>query len=153
MALEKALDPALAPRLFGGNAVRRLSLLRTAWAIAVGPELARRTEVFALDAGTLRVRVPDARWRTVLHRMQRDILSRLRDVAGELAPRRLGFAEGLRAEPADPDTPREAREGGAAALPPAIAAEAEAIADPELRRRFMETAARYIARCAALRHD
>ena len=68
-------------------------LLRAAWPGVVGPELARRTEVVSLDGTTLRVRVPDAGWQKVLHRMRGDILSRLFDVAGELAPRRLGFVE------------------------------------------------------------
>ena len=47
-----------------------------------------------MEGGTLRVRVPDASWRKVLHRMQPQILGRLRELAGDLAPRRMGFVEG-----------------------------------------------------------
>ncbi|HVR71809.1 MAG TPA: DUF721 domain-containing protein [Vicinamibacteria bacterium] len=145
---ERANGSDLAARLFGRNASLTLELLRAAWPRAVGEDLARRTEVVAIEGATLRIRVPDARWRGVLHRMQPDILARLRDVAGTLAPRRLGFMEGGLPAPA----PRRAapRETGApsAPCPPALAREAAAIADPEVRDRFLETAARYLARTA-----
>src|SRR6185295_2584954 len=94
MALQRASSsPRLRGELFGGRGERALVLIQAAWPWAVGEELARRTEVVALDAGTLRVRVPDAGWRKVLHLMRNDILRRLFDVAGEFAPRRLGFME------------------------------------------------------------
>ena len=47
-----------------------------------------------MEGGTLRVRVPDASWRKVLHRIQPQILARLRELAGDLAPRRMGFVDG-----------------------------------------------------------
>ncbi len=53
-------------------------------------DLARRTEVVALQAGTLRIRVPDARWRNVLHRMRAQILAQLSTVAGDLA--KMGYS-------------------------------------------------------------
>ncbi len=134
----------LASQLFGADATRALALLRAAWPLAVGPELARRTEVLALEGGSLRIGVPDAGWRKGLLRMQGQILSRLREVAGDLAPRRLGFKDGLRTpvadpEPVPPSPPRRP-------VPAGLAAEAERIADPEVRARFLETAARYLSR-------
>ena len=97
-------DAGLARRLFGTVPFRTLALVRAAWPRAVGPDLARRTEVVALESATLRVRVPDARWRKELHRMQPQILARLREIVGDLAPRRLGFMEG----PIAPAPSREA---------------------------------------------
>ncbi|HEV7502090.1 MAG TPA: DUF721 domain-containing protein, partial [Vicinamibacteria bacterium] len=92
--MDRISGRALAARLFGASPARTLVLIQAAWPLAVGPELARRTEVLGLEAGTLRLRVPDASWRKVLHRMQPQILAQLRDLAGDLAPRRMGFVEG-----------------------------------------------------------
>src|SRR5262245_25582897 len=84
----------LARQLFGRSPQHTLAVIRAAWPAAVGSELARRTEVLALDGRVLRVRVPDAGWRKVLHRMRREILSRLHQAVGSLAPAALGFHEG-----------------------------------------------------------
>jgi len=91
------------------------------------------------------VRVPDARWRGVLHRMRHDILARLRETAGPAAPQRLGFVEGPVAPPARRAALAPAAPGPA---PSAVAAAAAAIEDDALRERFLETAARYLARFA-----
>jgi hypothetical protein len=148
MALEKPDHRGLVRRLFPPGSPQRLELVRAAWPLAVGPDLARRTEVLALEGRTLRVRVPDAGWRKELHRMRADILARMAAVAGEAAPDRLGFQEEpLGARP--PQTPSVAPPvpETVATMPPlAVAQGAEAIADPELRRSFLETAARYLAR-------
>ena len=149
MALQHPVTVGLARRLFGAVPSRTLALVRAAWPHAVGPDLALRTEVVTLEGTTLRIRVPDARWRKELHRMQRDILTRLRETAGELAPRRLGFVEGpvAMAAPTNPPRPQAAAGGGEPASPPAaIVAEAAAALDPELRERFLEVAARYLDR-------
>jgi hypothetical protein len=157
MALEKPDVTGLAHRLFPPGSPQRLELLRAAWPLAVGPDLARRTEVLALEGRTLRVRVPDAGWRKVLHRLCPQILGKLAAVAGDAAPNRLGFQEeafAMRAgvNPArPPDLPRA--DTGLApppAPPPSVAREAEAITDPELRRAFLEVAGRYLARGAIL---
>jgi hypothetical protein len=94
MGLSRAGSSVSVARVFGRGTPAALALLKAAWPSAVGPELARRTEVLALEGSAMRVRIPDARWRKVLHRMQPEILERLRGVAGDLAPRRLGFSEG-----------------------------------------------------------
>ena len=54
--------------LFRATPARRLALLKAAWPAAVGPELARRSEVVALDGDIARIRVPDAIWRRSLWR-------------------------------------------------------------------------------------
>jgi hypothetical protein len=150
MRFERASESDLAARLFGRNATHTLELLRAAWPKAVGEDLARRTDVVAVEGATLRVRVPDARWRKVLHRLQPEILSRLREVAGGLAPRRLGFMEGGPAAAALPDA-RDDAAPAAAPSPPPVAEEASAIGDPEIRARFVESAGRYLARAGGRR--
>ncbi len=148
MALQRLMTASLARRLFGTVPARTLALVRAAWPRAVGPDLARRTEVLALDDGTLRVRVPDARWRKELHRMQRDILGRLREIVGDLAPRRMGFLEGPVAA-APEHTPGAApppAPSGPPAPPAELLAGAAVLEDPEMRRHFLEVAARYLER-------
>ena len=148
MALQRAPLAGLRRDIFAVSPARTLALVRAAWPGAVGPELSRRTEVVALEGATLRVRVPDAGWRKVLHRMQRDILTRLQLVAGELAPRKLGFMEGSlvgsgpeTAHPPDPPqdlTPRSAS--------PTLLEAAQVILDGDLRERFLQSACSYLAR-------
>ncbi len=133
----------LATRIFAATPAARLALLRALWPSAVGPEVARRSELVGLEKGVLRVRVPDAGWRKALFRNHRDIIVRLRRSAGELAPAKLGFLEGLVAEPsAVPDEPAAPRPW----LPAGLVAAAQGIADDDVRGRFLETAARYLGR-------
>ena len=146
MSFHAAGGVASAGRLFGQRPVATLALLRAAWPLAVGRELALRTQVLALEGRALRVRVPDARWRKALHRMQREILSRLRAIAGELAPTRLGFSEGAVPDALDGDNARAARPAEPRPAPPEVVAEAEAIPDPEIRALFLRTAALYLER-------
>ncbi len=152
MGLSRAGGSASVSRVFARGTPQVLALLKAAWPAAVGPELARRTELLALEGSALRVRVPDVRWRKVLHRMQPEILERLRRVAGELAPRRLGFSEGgpggsipaelLAVAPGGASTPGE---DAPPELPGGLEAAARAIGDPEIRARFERCAARYLA--------
>ena len=143
MSLEKPDEPAWLERVFAPPA-RRLTLLREVWPVVVGPELAARTEVLGLEGDTLRVRVQGPTWQRALHRLQRDLLIRLRRVTGRLAPRRLGYLQGAVAdvrppEPvATPDPP----------VPEAVAEAARVIPDPEIRGRFERSAAAYVARFA-----
>ena len=135
----------LATELFGRNPQHVLLLLRAAWPAAVGPELARRTEVIGLEGKTLRVRVPDASWRKVLHRMSRDILARLYQTVGSLAPRALGLQEG---QVVTSPVPKPAVRAVpiAAEVTAGVRAAAAVIEDPELRERFAASAALYLRR-------
>jgi hypothetical protein len=149
MALLKPDTQGLARRLFPAGSPQRLELVRAAWRLAVGDDLARRTEVLALEGRTLRVRVPDASWRKVLHRLRGEILDKLAAVAGDAAPDRLGFQEeplGWRPRAAAVPAPPTPRPVADAAPPPGLAREAQAITDPDLRREFLDVAARYLAR-------
>jgi hypothetical protein len=148
MALKPVASPGLGARLFAPGTPGATALLRAAWPLAVGADLGQRTEVTGIDNGTLRVRVPDARWRKVLHRMRREILARLRETAGPAAPYRLGFVEGpLSFVPPPPTQPKPA--APAPDAPPSVVGAAAAIGDPALRERFLECAARYLDRFPA----
>lgn len=146
MAWRKAISPDTAGELFGRE--RTLPLLRAAWPLAVGPRLAERTELLSLEGRTLIVRVPDARWRKILHRLRREILQRLAETAGPWAPRALGFAEAPSppALPVEAAAPRESAGDRVAVAPPEVAKSALAIADVEVRSLFLEAAGRYLAR-------
>jgi hypothetical protein len=137
-------------QLFGRRPEHALALLKAAWSSAVGSELARRTEVLALEGRTLRVRVPDAHWQKVLHRLRRDILTRLHALAGGLAPTAIGYQEGQLLAPPN----REASVPTAEAEPPRLRAIEDAAAvidDPDLRERFTAAASRYLAKSARKR--
>jgi hypothetical protein len=179
--MDRISGRSLAARLFGASPARTLALMQASWPLAVGPELARRTEVLGLEGGTLRVRVPDASWRKVLHRIQPQILGRLRELAGDLAPRRMGFVDGGMAnEPNRPQSEAALQSSGASrggfqggtrppnepggSAPPdlilkpaakdqAIQALADLIPDAEIRARFAATAARYLALAKQHRKD
>ncbi len=144
-------DLRSAASLFGSDPAARVALLRAVWPLAVGPEIAQRTEVAALVTDVLHVRVTDARWRQALFRMRREILFKLRRATGDLAPRRLGFLEGApRAgapltSPGAQSSPERARRP----LPASVEAAARAIDDPVLRERFEQVAARYLERAPA----
>jgi hypothetical protein len=135
-----------AAALFAATPERRLALLRSVWPAAVGPEVARNTEVVTLDREALRIRVRDAGWRRVLFRMRSDILGRLRSLAGAAAPRQLGFVDGgmaaLPRATAIPAAPPPA------VAPPSIVAAADAIVDDEIRARFLASAAQYLERAS-----
>jgi Dna[CI] antecedent DciA-like protein len=158
--MDRISGRSLAARLFGASPARTLALLEAVWPLAVGPELARRTEVLGIEGGTLRVRVPDAGWRKVLHRMQPQILGHLREIAGDLAPRRMGFVEGgmtdqpqsTAASRSDGDV-RGGFQGGSrvpifqgTSAPPEVEDVAATIDDSEIRTRFLEVATRYLER-------
>jgi Dna[CI] antecedent, DciA len=143
--MQRPRNPDLAARLFGAKPEHTLALLRAAWPTAVGEELARRTQVVALDRGVLRVMVPDVRWQRSLLRVRGDILARLRTVAGRASPRMLGFVTGPVADSAPKATPASPVVDHAEA-PAAVRKAAESIPDPEIRARFLETASRYLSR-------
>jgi hypothetical protein len=148
MALDRTRDPDFAARIFGTRPEHTLALLRAAWPAAVGPDIARRTEVVALERGVLRIKVPDAGWQRSLLRMRGDILARLRSVAGGAAPRGLGFVSGpvALAPEAAPPPPAGPNPTTTAPTPRAVAEAAAAIPDAEIRARFLDAAVRYLAR-------
>lgn len=146
--MDRPRDHRLATQVFGASPAGTLALVRAAWVSAVGPELARRTEVVSIDGGMLRVRVPDMSWQRNLWRMRADILARLRRLAGGLAPRAIGFVQGEIASPTGSPAPAPAPEAAreAAPLPRALVEAARAIEDEALRAAFLAVAERYLGR-------
>jgi hypothetical protein len=144
--MRSARDPKTAQRLFGASRSSGYMLVRSLWPLVVGPGIASRTEVVALQERTLRVRVTDTRWMRVLHRMQRVIIVRLAQHLGAAAPNQIGFVEGALSSP--PEKTRDKTVGTTpdAAPPESVLKAAAAIDDPELRRQFTEAAARYFQR-------
>jgi hypothetical protein len=130
------------PATLFGPPERRLLLLQAMWPHVVGAAVARKSAPASLRRDVLVVRVVDARWRRALHRMQRDIIVKMRERIGpSLAPARLGFLEG----PVEPGPAAETWKPPEPAAPPEdVAAAAEAIDDPELRAMFLRTAGRYL---------
>jgi hypothetical protein len=143
VGLERAAEAGSAIRLFPREAA--VHLCRAAWGRAVGEELARRTEVLAVEGRTLRVKVPDSSWRKVLHPLEGEILTRMRGIIGAMAPTRIGFSEGFVASPPAPPKPLEDIPPGGEPSP-LVSESALGIRDPELRRAFLETSVRYLER-------
>jgi hypothetical protein len=134
----------LAAQIFGGSPEAHLALLRASWNLAVGPEVARRTLVVTLANRTLVVRVASGEWRKVLMKMRGEVVSRLRETMGSLAPSRLSFLEGGLAEPPAAKLPASAKDPNANASE-ALQEAARVISDPTLRSDFLQSAARYLA--------
>ncbi len=152
--------PELAARLFGSNKERTLALMRAVWPAAVGPELARRTDVVSVDGGVLRVRVPDATWQRGLARMRSDLLRRLRAIAGSAAPRSLGFVLGGPVADPSREAPAVAtsehadgRFKASGLAPEEVRTAAESIPDAQQRERFLAVATRYLDRFAKGRRE
>jgi hypothetical protein len=142
----KRSSPAdLSADLFRATPARRLALLKAAWPAAVGPELARRSEVVALDGDLARIRVPDATWRRSLWRMRQDLVKRLRRITGSASPFALTFVEGPVAASLAPPAP-ETRVLEPAPLPRAVADAVDLIPDDATRERFREAVGRYLTR-------
>lgn len=143
--MKRSAPSDLAAELLRAAPGRRLTLLKAAWPAAVGPEIARRSEVVALEGDLVRIRVADAIWRRSVWRMRADLLARFRRIAGSAAPHALSFVEGpvaARAEPPAPEAPRVEP----ATLPPAVAEAVDLIPDEATRARFREAVGRYLAR-------
>lgn len=144
----KRTDPSdVTATLLAMSPERRLTLMKAAWPAAVGPDLARRSEVVALDGEVLRIRVPDGTWRKNLWAMRKDLLARLRRIGGKAAPRGLGFVEG-RVQAAENERSREepAPTPVVAPLPRDLEDAAAQIPDEEARQRFRDAVGRYLGR-------
>jgi hypothetical protein len=141
-------DVAFLARVFEGNPTARLVLLRSVWPGIVGPEIARRTRVQALSGQQLQIRVTDARWMRVLHRLQGRLLADMRRAVGTLAPRQLGFIEG-HPEVAPTEAAIPTCSPPVPPSPPeSVTSAAQSIDDPDVRRVFLSSAALYLARFA-----
>jgi predicted nucleic acid-binding Zn ribbon protein len=71
-----------------------LAAIQTAWASAVGDQLAAAATPVAERDGTLTIECTDAVWAQELDLMQEALLERLRDEVGDQAPQALRFRVG-----------------------------------------------------------
>jgi len=74
-------------------------LAAAAWTAAVGARLAAHTRVITLDRGRLIVEAEDPLWQKNLASLSAPILSNLRRLLGEMAPRELDFRLGAPRRP------------------------------------------------------
>ncbi len=118
-----------------------------AWPEAVGEAIARNAWPARLARdGTLHVATDSAAWAFELAQLEAQLLERLRDAAGDAAPRRIRFAVGRLPEP-EPTTGSVARR--ATAPSPDEEAEARRLAGPirddDVRSAVAEAFARALA--------
>jgi predicted nucleic acid-binding Zn ribbon protein len=120
---------------------RRLRIT-AAWAMAVGPEIAARTEPLSFRRGVLTVRSASAAWQNELTFLKDDIISRVNHVLGDKGSVRELRVVGGTVTPRDnaPEPPPAWVTAQPTAEDLDVARDAgQAIADPELRRVFERT--------------
>jgi predicted nucleic acid-binding Zn ribbon protein len=136
--LKRALPPEARRRVYSIEIVARR------WASVVGEEIARRSEPEALVDGVLTVRVTDPVWGKTITRLAARIIPELNRAVGMKLVKRINFARRERLEGAPANALPARRVRATAVAPEGVARAAEAIADPELRARVTECAARYL---------
>lgn len=99
------------PAWFAAAGPARVAVLRGLWPSAVGDVLAAHAEIAALDGQTLRLRVEPGPWARTVRDLRLDLLRRLAESAGPLAPTRITVSEGVLSGP---------RGRGAKATPPKL---------------------------------
>jgi len=123
--MERAGD--ILRKLKAGASIAPEEVARAAWPRAVGKRLAERTRPVGYENGRLIVEVEDPVWLQHLSTMASHILPRLQEIAGRENVRAIEFRPGI--------PRREPHRAGAAQS--AARDEADAIADPILRRLYI----------------
>ncbi len=110
-------------------------LVLAAWPAAVGRRLASRTRAVAIRDGRLFVDVEDDLWRRNLTSLRLQILRNFADLLDASAPTEIEFRIGI------PRRPPQREESSAAfsLTPPRARDEADSIADPGLRRIYINS--------------
>jgi predicted nucleic acid-binding Zn ribbon protein len=109
-------------------------LVLAAWPAAVGPRLAARTRAVAIRDGRLFVDVEDDLWRRNLAGFRLQILRNFADLLESAAPTEIEFRVGI------PRRPPQREESPSFSLsPPRARDEADSIADPGLRRIYINS--------------
>jgi Dna[CI] antecedent, DciA len=133
---------------FGPQA--EIGRLARAWPAAVGEQIARNAwPARVARDGTLHVHTSSSAWAFELAQLEKDVRSRL----GDLAPKRLRFAPGPLPEP-EPEDRDAARQDAVSASPEereTAAALAAEIADEKLRNLVARAAAASLARARGSR--
>lgn len=116
-------------------------LVLAAWPAAVGRRLAARTRAVALHDGRLLVDVEDDLWRRNLTTLRLQILRNFSDLIDSAAPTEIEFRIGIPRRP----PAREQSSPVFALTSPRAADEADAIADPGLRRIYIKSRRKALA--------
>lgn len=127
----KDMLPDFYRRRAGGGDVEQ-EIVLSCWAVAVGPDIALQTKPVRLERGTLVVDVATEGWRVQLRGLSPRIVNRLNETVGRKVVEKVVFRLGLPGK----IPPRRAAtaQGGGEALD-----EAQAIADPHLRRIYRQS--------------
>jgi predicted nucleic acid-binding Zn ribbon protein len=95
--LPRPAATAFRAALRGGAPLTPLAAVQSAWSEAVGEQISAVTEPVGERGGTVVVACDDAVWAGELDLLQDDLLARLRERLGDLAPKGLRFeVKGLR---------------------------------------------------------
>jgi hypothetical protein len=137
--IREALPPRSRDRIYS------LELIGLKWPVAVGTELAARSEPASFEVGVLTVRVTDAAWGRMIIKLQAEIRSRLNAAMGFRAVQRIRFVKDGRPlsipAPARADSvPLEPVEPSAS-----LREAAESLEDSDLKDVMLRTATRYLA--------
>ena len=137
--IREALPPRSRDRIYS------LELVGLKWPVAVGTELASRSEAASFEDGVLTIRVTDAAWGRMIMKLQAEIRSRLNAAMGFRAVKRIRFVKDGKPlsipAPARPDrVPLEP-----VAPSDSLRKAAESLGDSELKDLMLRTATRYLA--------
>ncbi len=106
-----------------------------AWPAAVGKRLANRTRAVAVRGTHLIVEVEDDSWRRNLWGLRHQILRNMVDLLEEATPRDIEFRIGIPRRPPKSETVENAFQ----LVAPHVPDEADGIADPVLRRIYLNS--------------
>ena len=142
------LGPDVRRELSRFGPVAGMSELVEAWPAAVGDSIARNAWPARLGRdGTLHVATGSAVWAFELAQLEAQLLDRLREEVGDLAPARLRFAVGRLPEPAaTPEAPSERAISPSESDHETARRLAAEIADDELREAVARAVAHGLAR-------
>ena len=134
----------LLPKLLGANPELAVKL---AWARAAGTSLARQAVPFRLDGGRFIVSVADAIWQKQLQSMSAELIFRLNNLLGQRTVNELVFKISPSAvSEAQTKVEAPSPKVAPAPAPTELLFAARAIADQELRARFIRAAENCITR-------
>jgi hypothetical protein len=122
-----------------------LELIGLKWPLAVGSELATRSEAASFEDGVLTIRVTDAAWGRMIMKLQAEIRSRLNAAMGFRAVKRIRFVRDGKPLSVPAPPPAEDSPLGPVEPPESLRQAAEGLQDAELGELMLRTAARYLA--------
>ena len=123
----------------------REAVVFAAWKQVAGQALRRHAIPFSLEGTSLKLAVADAVWKTHLEGLASELVAKLNRKLGEKTVTFLEFLIDEERVSGSVDDENKEIETQLPEPPAELIAKAGAIADPELRKLFLKTAASYIA--------